>query len=381
MSKSWCSRGHFASWQLVLVSACVLLATGVWFTAAVSADETANQIRRLQQLNSSQLQRLLSKVPKADLNSDGKLTREEAIEFLRKRSGASGSSRPSSQAKQQSSKLEPTYQDLAYGEHARNRIDLWIAEGDGPRPLVVFIHGGGFRGGDKSSWRKHSALEEFLNHGVSCAAVNYRFREHAPIQDILRDIARSLQTLRHRASEFNIDPDRVAGWGGSAGAGSSLWLTVRDDLAMPDSDDPVERQSSRLQAAVLTSTQATYDLTRWSEFLGEPDPAWALSPTEVPEFYHLKSLEDLNTPRAAKILSECDMLDWVSKDDGPVFISNLADDGPIRNRGHYLHHPKHADVIEQAFQNVGASYINSDATKGQVNQKAVEFVLSNLKDR
>ena len=43
----------------------------------------------------------------------------------------------------------PTLAEIAYGPHARNVLDFWQADGDGPRPLLVYIHGGGWTGGDK----------------------------------------------------------------------------------------------------------------------------------------------------------------------------------------------------------------------------------------
>ena len=48
-----------------------------------------------------------------------------------------------------SKKLAPTYADVSYGPYAMNVLDFWQAEGDGPRPLLVYIHGGGWTRGDK----------------------------------------------------------------------------------------------------------------------------------------------------------------------------------------------------------------------------------------
>ena len=84
-----------------------------------------------------------------------------------------------------------------------------------------------------------------------------------------RDCARAIQFLRYHAKKFNLDKTRIASMGGSAGAGTSLWLAFHDDLADPANPDPVLRESSRITAAAATGTQATYDLLRWKEFLGE----------------------------------------------------------------------------------------------------------------
>ena len=55
----------------------------------------------------------------------------------------------------------------------------------------------------------------------------------------------SLQTIRSKAKEWNLDPERIACYGGSAGAGISLWLAFHEDLADPNSDDPIARQSTQ----------------------------------------------------------------------------------------------------------------------------------------
>ncbi len=88
--------------------------------------------------------------------------------------------------------LAPTYEDVAYGPHERNVLDLWLAETGEPTPLVIFMHGGGFRRGDKEGVRGRPAIQRCLDAGVSFASINYRFLEHAGLPDILRDAARSI---------------------------------------------------------------------------------------------------------------------------------------------------------------------------------------------
>lgn len=245
---------------------------------------------------------------------------------------------------------KPDFADVVYGEHSRHRFDVWKAQGKEPdrkqpQPMIVFIHGGGFRNGDKSSWRKKDDLRNVLNAGYAAAAINYPFRNDQPIQAILKDAAKAVQLLRSRASEYEFDPTIMIGWGGSAGAGTSFWLTVRDDLADPENADPVLRQSSRLQAAILNSTQATYDLTKWDDLIGPARREWRQSENEVAEFYHFKTVEQLSQPIGQKVLKECDMLSWVSADDGPLWIANPLNQAAPQNRGQYLHHFRHAAAI------------------------------------
>lgn len=305
----------------------------------------------------ARLQQLLKQYPEADTNRDGTLTIEEAQAHAQKLRGKRdkrgsvtvpddvGEARPNSR------RPTPTHADVSYGPHERNQLDLWLAPSDKPTPLVVFIHGGGFVNGSKAA--AHAPMiTGCLEAGVSFMAINYRFRPEAPIQEILRDCARSIQFIRANASRYNIDPTRIASYGGSAGAGTSLWLAVHPDLADPKSKDPVLRQSSRIVAAGAINGQATYHLHRWPEFLGPPGEAWD-RPGEVPAFYGAKTDAELDEPKFKAIQADVDMLSLLSPDDPPVFLFTSHPGGPASSRGHYLHHPNHVRAVKKAADAVG----------------------------
>jgi hypothetical protein len=187
----------------------------------------------------------------------------------------------------------------------------------------------------------------WLEAGVSFMAINYRFRASAPIQDILRDCARSIQFVRSKAKDYNIDSARIASYGGSAGAATSLWLAFHPDLADPKNPDPVRRESSRILAAGAINTQATCNTQRWPEFLGRPNSDWE-RPGEFVAFYGFTSPADLTTDRGRAILDDVDMLKLISRDDPPVFMFTNSPDGEPSNRGEYVHHPNHARAVKKA---------------------------------
>lgn len=315
----------------------------------------------------------LKKYPEADTNKDGELSMMEGLAYLAKMR-----QKASSGADIKSILPTPVGLDIPYGPHERNKLDFWkaaSATADKPAPVVVCIHGGGFVGGDKSRWRSQKLLKQLLESGVSVACINYRFRDHAPVQDILHDAARAVQFIRSKSGEWNVDKSRVAAMGSSAGAGTSLWLTTRDDLADPANADPVLRESSRTCACVINATQATYDLTRWESFLGKADPSWTHGEAEAALFYGFSSLDDLKTEAAKPVLRECDMLSWISKDDGPVFATVNQPDGPVTDRGHWLHHPKHAEEIAKWCRQCEVDCTVTRDTKPDV---TLAFLLKNL---
>jgi len=276
----------------------------------------------------------------------------------------------------------PTIENASYGPHPRNVLDLWQAESDRPTPLLVFIHGGGFVQGDKSGVHKNPVVKRCLDAGVSFATINYRFREHAPLQDILRDAARAIQFIRSRAAEWNIDPERIASYGSSAGAGTSMWLAFHDDLADPGATDPVLRESSRLVAAGSLDGQASYDLRDWDAIVGASP--YQRDAAELLKFYDFASADEAATPAADRIMKDCSMLNLISKDDPPVVIACAIPNEEPASRGDYVHHPKHSIALAERCKESGVEcrLILHDEIAGDRPRQAslaVAFLLEKLK--
>lgn len=168
---------------------------------------------------------------------------------------------------------KPTQAEVRYGEHERHVIDFWQAKSDTPTPLVFVIHGGGWQGGSKERVNRFADVQALLDAGISVAACNYRYVKQAveegvkpPVKAPLHDAARALQFVRSKAEAWNLDKQRIGAAGGSAGACSSLWLAFHDDLADPDSDDPVDRESTRLWCAAVKGAQTTLDPKQMKEW-------------------------------------------------------------------------------------------------------------------
>ena len=185
----------------------------------------------------------------------------------------------------------PAERNLRYGPADRQVLDLWVptAEqraaaglGEGaPTPLVVYFHFGSFVSFGKETVPGYF-VEEALNRGWAVASANYRYTSEPGVNlpDPMRDGARAIQALRHRAAEFGLDTDRVAAVGASAGAGIALWVGLHDDLADPDAEDPVLRESSRVVFVGAVEGQATYDPREFERLF--PDDAERLF--AVPDF-------------------------------------------------------------------------------------------------
>ncbi len=226
-------------------------------------------------------------------------------------------------------RLEPTVADYAYGEDSnRQRLDFWQAKSDEPTPVVLLIHGGGWVGGDKSGYRT-AQIKPFLDAGISVAAIDYRFIPQAmeqkvdpPVKAPLMDNARALQTIRSKAKEWNIDPTRIGATGSSAGACTSLWLAFHDDLAKPDSKDPIERESTRLKCAAVVGAQTSLDPKQVREWIpnavyGGHAFGFAGKGRQRPDEFKL--LVE-NRDKVIPLIKEYSPIELVDKSDPPIYL-------------------------------------------------------------
>jgi acetyl esterase/lipase len=217
-------------------------------------------------------------------------------------------------AQQRTQLPAPDHEDVRYGPHERNLVDVWLAKGPTPTPLVIYYHGGGFRAGDKRTLNP-DLLKKLLASGISVAAANYRLSDTAPYPAQMRDSARALQFLRLQAQRYHIDPTRVGAFGGSAGAGISQWLAYHDDLVDPASPDPVLRMSTRLAAVAPFNAQSSYD----PRFIKKLMNTNQVHPALV-KLFGMKSPADADNPRFFSLFEDSSAINHLTADDPPILV-------------------------------------------------------------
>jgi acetyl esterase/lipase len=229
-------------------------------------------------------------------------------------------------------------------------LDFWKAKSDQPTPLVVYIHGGGFRQGSKESVNQ-GLLKALLDQGISVMAVNYRFSPEVTFPAHYMDCARAIQYARYHAKEWNLDPKRVGATGGSAGAGTSLWLGFHDDMADPKNADPVLRESTRLSCMAVMGAQSTYDPFVIKEWVGE---AAARHPA-LEGFYGLK-WDQYDTPAAREMFRKAAAINYLSADDPPVYALYNEARGPLPPNapaGAGIHHINFGLKLKEQMDKLG----------------------------
>ena len=277
------------------------------------------------------------------------------------------------------------YANEKYGTHGRNTFDIWLAKAEKPTPLVIYIHGGGFTGGDKSRYFQSEDVLRFLDAGVSIATINYRFMNEPPygILASMNDSKRFVQYIRFNAKKYNIDKSRIACTGGSAGAGTALWLAFSNDMADESNNDPVLRESTRLTCAGAFATQATYDIFQWDEILGFPLSKIHGQLNAIARAFGFKSAENRDLTKETQIRNDLDFLAKMDKNSSPVYIHNRHKAGIPYNSDDINHHPLHAKKLKEKAEQVGLEAIVYAPEIGIMDPSGkdlVDFFLEKLAD-
>jgi acetyl esterase/lipase len=346
------TRRSFSVGRFPAVSLPVALAVTLILVVSATAQPASSPAQQTSETD-DRLKQALQRFPQADLNKDGVLTVTEAKEFVEARRAAADRKRQQRPGKEKR-RPTPTFANVRYGPHERNVFDVWLPDetsSENAPAVFVYFHGGGFVAGDKSGFDP----TPYLKRGYAVMSGNYRFVNGddvvtpAPMQDCTR----ALQYLRYRASDFGIDPTRIAVSGGSAGAVITMWIAYKDDMADPSSDDPVERQSTRVTCIVPKAGPTVLD------------PAWILKNvggdeavhSSMPVFYGVDD-GDYSSELVQRLIAESSAVSHATKDDPP---SLLVYGGELNNvplpksasQGLVIHHPYFGKVLKDKLDSLG----------------------------
>ena len=274
------------------------------------------------------------------------------------------------------------YQDVKYGDGGRQQLDLFLPHGVGNAGLVVFFHGGGLAAGDKdqvySIKRYRETIDAYLSQNIAFATVRYSLvglEKNA--LDSFADGARALQFLRHYAPELGLNRDKVVLIGASAGGTMALDIAMSDDIAQSDSEDLLQRQSSRVAGVHADTPQAHYDFSTWIDDIFSSFVADGLSTegifaivgeANIRNLLGLAMIEEIET--ATETRAALDLLEKLTPDDPPLYLSSNRTAALPSNYSEAMHHPLHVKALAERAVSQGipvsarAEQLGIDTTQG-----------------
>ena len=221
-----------------------------------------------------------------------------------------------------------TLLDVVYG-HASGqdlKLDAFLCDSAKASPVVIYIHGGGWRQGDKRPSENTFRVEHLIldalkgamhSAGIAVVSINYRLSDVAVYPAQVDDVTRAVQFVRHHAKEWRLDPPRIAVLGPSAGGHLALWIGLHPDRANPKSSDPVERESTRVRCTVNY-----YGVTDFHLLQQHPDSY------RIPAFRQLfgYSEKDSLSKLTEEQMDAASPVSYIDRESSPVFTAHGTGD-------------------------------------------------------
>jgi len=124
------------------------------------------------------------------------------------------------------------YENLIYAEpnDMPLGLDLYQPDGEGPFPVLMLVHGGGWCQGDRQGYAEHGRY--FADAGYLAASIDYRLAPANPFPAACEDVTAAAAWLIEHAAEYGGNPARFGAYGGSAGAHLVAWLATSPDTPL-----------------------------------------------------------------------------------------------------------------------------------------------------
>jgi acetyl esterase/lipase len=233
------------------------------------------------------------------------------------------------------------WKDLFYASvSAAQALDLYLPAGNGPFPLLIYVHGGGFRQGDKNLPAARGILDALRKDGYAVASLNYRLSGEAKFPAAIQDVKTAVRWLRAHAQVYRLDPDRFAAWGDSAGAnlvtllGTSCGAPQLEGADLGNAD-----QSSCVQAVVDFYGPIDF-LQMDGEFGGTDCPATHNRANSAESQYVGGALQ-----QNKELAQQANPITYVSSDDPPFLIQHGTKDCTVPSQQSQLLYDALAPVI------------------------------------
>ena len=225
--------------------------------------------------------------------------------------------------------IQRKHLDIAYAARSpAQKLDIyWPAEGSGPYPVILYIHGGAFLGGDKRDTQLKPMLAG-LDYGYVVVSINYRLSGEAIFPALVHDVKAAIRWVRANATTYQFDPNKIAAWGGSAGGYQALMAGVTAGIAgLEDMNQGNPQQAAYVQAVV--DWFGPTDFLKMDEQLTasglKPEPGGEHSGPDSPEL----RLLGRQITRAPEMVRTANPETYIRPGAPPFFIQHGTRDGTV----------------------------------------------------
>ncbi|GEM46481.1 alpha/beta hydrolase [Deinococcus cellulosilyticus] len=120
------------------------------------------------------------------------------------------------------------HKDLAYGEHGRQKLDLYLPKQKGTHPVLIFVHGGTWQKYKKDDFKFIG--ESFARAGYVTAIINYRLYPEVQYPAFVQDTVKAFRWIKDHVAAYSGDPNRIFVMGHSAGGYNAVMSIVGSDF-------------------------------------------------------------------------------------------------------------------------------------------------------
>lgn len=164
--------------------------------------------------------------------------------------------------------------DVKYGEADGKELLLDICmpiESTEPLPVIMYIHGGGWRFGDKAA-SGGQGNAKFAQFGFFTCSINHRSTMEAPHPAQIHDVKAAVRWLRANAEKYNINPEKIGVWGHSSGGHLSALLGTSYDIPELEGESGSPGYSSRVQAVCTSAGPSNiFHMGGWHDAPNSPE--------------------------------------------------------------------------------------------------------------
>lgn len=226
-----------------------------------------------------------------------------------------------------STPVQKEYYDISYASASNaQKLDIFLPDTiKAQNPVLVWIHGGGFSGGDKSQFRNSNRLTELKRRGYAVVVINYRLSGQAKFPAQIYDVKAAIRWIKANAAAYKMNPDKIGVWGSSAGghlsalAGTSGNVTELEDLSQGNSS-----LSSSVQVVIDWYGPIDFlkmDSMALSQGCASSNHNAANSPESLLIGFQITTRPDL--------VAKANPITYISSDDPPFFIEHGLTDCTI----------------------------------------------------